>query len=402
MRLLILSFYFPPDLGAGSFRTQALLEALLPYRERGLEIDVVTTMPNRYHAVKEAASATESAVGLSVRRVSLPTHQSGVLDQSRAFASYAKEVLKITSGGAYDAVFATSSRLLTAALASWIGRKMRIPVYLDIRDLFTDTIEDIFPGSAMSARMFRFLERWSFNSAARINIVSEGFKETLRNVAPNVELRGFSNGIDKEFLDTDYTSLKVSGTKSLIVYAGNIGEGQGLHHVLPAAAQALSSRARFRIIGAGGRAAQLSNALSDIDTDVEFLPPMPRRRLIEQYREADILLVHLNNHSAFEKVLPSKIFEYGATGKPILAGLRGHSARFMEANLRKGVAVFSPCDVGGLVNGFETLSLGPPTIDRSAFRDSFNRENIMAEMAADIMQFLSKHAKARGSSFGTK
>ena len=48
MRVLILSFHFPPDLSAGSFRTQALIEALEPKLVERSSIDVLTTFPNRY------------------------------------------------------------------------------------------------------------------------------------------------------------------------------------------------------------------------------------------------------------------------------------------------------------------------------------------------------------------
>ena len=48
MRILILSFYFPPDLSAGSFRTKSLTDALIRSTDDELEIEVITTLPNRY------------------------------------------------------------------------------------------------------------------------------------------------------------------------------------------------------------------------------------------------------------------------------------------------------------------------------------------------------------------
>ena len=47
-RLLILTYYYPPDLSAGSFRAEALVKALTALDRDGLTVDVVTTMPNRY------------------------------------------------------------------------------------------------------------------------------------------------------------------------------------------------------------------------------------------------------------------------------------------------------------------------------------------------------------------
>jgi hypothetical protein len=46
----------------------------------------------------------------------------------------------------YDLVLATSSRLMTAALGALIARRKRARLYLDIRDIFVDTIGDVSPG----------------------------------------------------------------------------------------------------------------------------------------------------------------------------------------------------------------------------------------------------------------
>lgn len=55
MKLLILSNYFTPDFSAGSFRMQALVEALELHRAEGLEVDLITTLPNRYASMKAEA-----------------------------------------------------------------------------------------------------------------------------------------------------------------------------------------------------------------------------------------------------------------------------------------------------------------------------------------------------------
>ena len=47
MKILFLSFYFPPDLCAGSFRAQSLIEGLKK-QDKITEIEILTTIPNRY------------------------------------------------------------------------------------------------------------------------------------------------------------------------------------------------------------------------------------------------------------------------------------------------------------------------------------------------------------------
>ena len=51
MKILILTFYYPPDLCAGSFRTGELVSALNSAREVGTSIEVITTMPNCYSSL---------------------------------------------------------------------------------------------------------------------------------------------------------------------------------------------------------------------------------------------------------------------------------------------------------------------------------------------------------------
>jgi glycosyltransferase involved in cell wall biosynthesis len=336
----------------------------------------------------DGAPAFEDHGWLTIRRLPLPPHRSGALDQARAFLAFAPGVLRATRGGEWDAVFATSSRLMTAALGAEVARRARAPLYLDIRDLFADTMGDLLSGSPLRALLpvFRQIEKWTLRRADRVNLVSAGFLEHVSRVAPEHQYRLFTNGIDDAFLSEDFERTDGGDAAvSLVVYAGNIGDGQGLHRILPEAAARLDGRARFRVVGDGGRRAALDAALESRGiSNVERLPPVARARLNEHYREADILFLHLNDHDAFRKVLPSKIFEYAATGKPILAGVAGHAANFLRREV-PGAAVFAPCDAEGMVRAFDQLGMLGARIDRPAFRETYARRAIMERMAADLI-----------------
>ena len=388
MRILFVTFYFPPDLCAGSFRAEPLAEALL--REGGgqVSVDVLTTMPNRYHTHSQGAAAWEEREGLTIRRFPLPSHRSGMMDQAKAFLAFARAVRRETNGRKWDLVLATSGRLMTATLGAHVARRMQALLYLDIRDLFTDTMADLLAGSPLKALLpaFRLIERRTLGAAARINLVSPGFLEHMRQLAPGREFQLFSHGIDDDFLGIDFAKTKPGTGESLVVYAGNMGEGQGLHHVLPCAAKQLEGKARFRLVGDGGRRRQLEAALVVARvTNVEILNPVPRTKLNEHYREADILFTHLNDVPAFGKVLPSKIFEYAATQKPILAGVAGYAAGFLRQEVA-GAEIFAPCDAEGMVAGITRLRAGGSFVDRTGFLKKFSRRNIMREMARDIIE----------------
>ena len=81
MRILVLSFHFPPDLSAGSFRTEALIEALEPNLPEKSSIDVLTTFPNRYTNFGVQANEYQKKKNVKISRVALKTPSNGILNQ---------------------------------------------------------------------------------------------------------------------------------------------------------------------------------------------------------------------------------------------------------------------------------------------------------------------------------
>ncbi len=379
MRILVLSFYYPPDLGPGALRAKSIVDALIEEGPSNLKIDVVTTMPNRYHSIKVFAPKYENENKISINRIVLPKHKNGMFDQVKAFVLFSFAVRKLVLKKKWDIVIATSSRLMTASLATWIAKRTNSKIYLDIRDLFTDTINDILKKKFLRILIppiYR-LEKWTFRSADKLNVVSAGFLEYIGKVDPNLAPSTYTNGVDEIFINNDF-SIKQIKPKPLILYTGNIGDGQGLHKIIPIAANLLK-HIQFRLIGDGS-----ARELLKFQDNIEILKPMIRKELIDEYQNADILFLHLNDYKAFDKVIPSKIFEYAATGKPILAGVSGYAAKFLTDQV-KGVEIFKPCDVVSMQLALEKLLNGPKVIDRKNFCLRFSRKKIMKQLAKDII-----------------
>jgi glycosyltransferase involved in cell wall biosynthesis len=381
----VLSFYFSPDLSAGSFRITALVRALEQQLAPDDSIEVVTTLPNRYHSFTQEAPEHERHGRVCIKRIALPSHRSGMLDQVRAFGRYAIEVLRYLKGRRFDLVYATSSRLFTAALGAMCARKMNVPLYLDIRDILTDTIQDVLPGytARLLLPLLRAIERYAVRSASRVNLVSEGFREYFDSRYRGQTYSFYTNGIDEEFVNANFRRAAHTNGRRIILYAGNFGDGQGLHRIVPGMAAALKGKYEFWLVGDGGKRQALLDAIHSAGADnVKVMPPVDRTRLLELYRDCDYIFLHLNDYDAFRKVLPSKLFEYAATGKPILAGVAGYAATFLADNV-EGSAVFHPCDVKAGVLALQTLS--PELTSRSDFIRRFGREQIMKELARDVL-----------------
>jgi len=393
VRILVLSFYYKPDLCAGSFRCTALIEELKKYSD--CEIEIITTLPNRYSSFSIDAQKLEKEGKTTIHRVALPSHKNGKIDQARAFFTYYREAKKIVANERYDVVYATSSRLFTAFLGAVIANKKSLPLYLDIRDIFVDTIKDVLSPkvSLLVKPVFSAVEKYTFRRAQRINLVSRGFKQYFEQRYPEADYCWYTNGIDKEFLGIkpiERTDTKQSRMLQ-VTYAGNLGEGQDLHKILPQLAKMLEGRVVFNVIGDGGRKAQLEHELtSNGVTNVKIFPPVSRSELITIYQKSDILFLHLNDSPAFKKVLPSKIFEYAAMGKPIWAGLSGYAADFLNDEV-KNIAVF---ESGNHKQALQLLdSLDITLTQREDFVTKYSRKNIMTKMAKDLVDFGSSAVK---------
>jgi hypothetical protein len=388
MNILYLSFYFEPDLCAGSFRNSPLAKELSKQGGENCHIEVVTTQPNRYSSFKVEAKEREDVGNMSIHRIDLPSHKSGMMDQVRSFSKYFTEALKITKGKHYDLVFASSSRLFTAYLGYVIARRQRIPLYLDIRDIFVDTMNNVMKNKLIKSLLIPFLkliEKRTFNYATHINLISAGFKPYFSEFkSPSYSY--FTNGIDDIFIGNISQPIRDNEGDFTITYAGNIGEGQGLHKIIPQAAAGLGSGYQFKVIGDGGAKSMLVSELKRLGvTNVELLPPMSRNELLEQYNNSDFLFLHLNDYEAFEKVLPSKIFELATFNKPVVAGVGGYANRFIYENV-DNVILFQPCDADSMVTKIKNYEY--KNVERQEFIRKFSRDNINQDMARSILSYL--------------
>jgi hypothetical protein len=354
-------------------------------------VDVYTTLPNRYSTFDVNAQEYEEVDNLRIHRIALPAHKSGMLDQIFAFWHFYNAVWKLNQSKNTDLVFASSSRLFTAYLGYKLAKKYKALLYLDIRDIFVDTMNDVFKSKSVKILilpLLKIIEAKTFNYAKHINLISGGFKDYfLRFKSPKYSY--FSNGIDEEFISRN-RSIElgvVSNAYKLIVYAGNIGEGQGLHRIIPQTAKLLGNEFKFLIIGDGGAKKQLQAEIKNLGlTNVTLNNPVSRDELQSFYNKSDFLFLHLNDYPAFRKVLPSKIFELATFNKPIIAGVSGFSAEFIQKEVSNSF-VFDPCDSIQLAEYLKSSKFNS-IIDRHEFVDKFRRSKINNEMSASIASYL--------------
>lgn len=385
MRILYLTSHFRPDLGAGAFRNSSLFEALLEQLHDDDFVHVITTTPHRYQSYQKDGLKVERGPNYRIDRVEVPQHGSGFLEQVKAFTYYYQGTMRLIKGQSYDRVFASSSLLLTAFLGKRCSEKNHCSLILDVRDILADTIKDYLNSNIVLQKPVVWalgqIERYSFGKADHINLISGGFRNYFKKY-PYPRYTEYTHGVDDLFIDAGKSDSNSPEKPYVITYAGNIGLGQGLEKIIPEAARRLGPDYKFRVIGDGGARHLLETSLQALGVrNVELLKPMDREKLVKYYQSSTYLFIHLNNLKAFEKVLPSKLFEYGAFDKPIVAGVSGYAAEFIKQYLPNHI-LFPPTDVNALVTQLKSCPL--QFSHRPVFTSQFSRRVIDSNFAKII------------------
>tara|TARA_X000000950_G_scaffold289373_1_gene412525 strand:+ start:18066 stop:19289 length:1224 start_codon:yes stop_codon:yes gene_type:complete len=401
INILVISFYFTPDFCAGSFRTQSLLNAF-GEKEKIKKVFVCTTLPQRYGHMS-GVPRFEKRRNMTITRFYTPEHNNNFLRQIVAYFFFFFSVLSysIYNRKNYDFIFATSSRLGTAFLSFIISKLTAKPLAIDIRDIFSDSIQSIkfFKGVIGNTLQFIFkkIESSIIKHASWVNFVSPGFFEYphLDGLKNNIHM--FTNGIDNIFLDNrDKTNNSKKNNKVrkriTIIYAGNIGLGQGLESiVLPLAIQ-YKNQIKLKLIGDGSSVNLIKHGIIDNQlNNIDLIDPVERSTLIEYYNSCDLFLLQLNDIPAFKKVLPSKLFDYGSFDKPIIAGVKGVAASFIKENLPDSF-IYNPGDSQAVFSYIDNLfENGMPPINNNNFVKKYSRDRIMESMVESIIMNFKKH-----------
>lgn len=226
----------------------------------------------------------------------------------------------------FDVIYTSSSKLGSSFLGALICKK-NSKYILDIRDLLVDTFKSITKNKYnMINFILKLLENYSYKKASKINIVSEGFKKYLYNYSN--KLLFYPNGVDEFFLKNIINNKKK--TLNNITYVGNVGLGQDIHYFLPNLAKANPLKT-FKVYGKGKYHNELIEYKKKLKINNLFIfNSIDRKNLNKVYANSGILIINLANFDCFQKSLPSKIFEYAASNKPIIAGVDGYAKKFFS------------------------------------------------------------------------
>jgi glycosyltransferase involved in cell wall biosynthesis len=368
IRVVLLSQYFPPEIGATQSRMQSFAEYLAA---RGHDVTVIAEFPNHPQGVTperydRRLIALDDSNGYRVIRVWVKT--SPVKNQQTRLAFYASYTALATAvaplvGGA-EVVVATSPPLFAGIAGLALARTSGAAFVLDVRDLWpaaADALQQI-SGGWMGDAALR-LERSLYRQATAVTAVTEPFcqhVDRIRGKAPATV--HIPNGTLELFFEQgDPTGVRerlgVPEGKFLVTFAGTLGIAQALPAVLRAAKLA-EDDLHFAFVGDGPvKQALVEEAAKLGVTNVTFAPQIPMSEMPGLFAASDALLVPLSGHPTFADFVPSKIIDFMASGKPVILSAAGEPARLLE-RAGGGIAV-EPEDPEGLVAAARRLAADP-------------------------------------------
>jgi UDP-N-acetylmuramyl pentapeptide phosphotransferase/UDP-N-acetylglucosamine-1-phosphate transferase/glycosyltransferase involved in cell wall biosynthesis len=348
---------------AGNSRAIHFVSALL---EAGWRINVVTTQAGYLgDGVSPGASSArellvETEGGLAVHR--LRSDARGFEKRARSYFEFAPRAWRCASGvERADVIFASSPPLPQILLSIGLSAWWRRPLVLEVRDLWPAFLADLRllrSGAVLLA--LEWLEALAYRYADRVVAAAPAFAPYLQAMGvPGDRLDVVPTGGDpactrtEPALGTAWRERQGLEGRFVVVYAGSFNEAYGLERVLDVAEALARQRPDVTWVFAGdGRQRSLVESRAEKLECVRYLGCLPKDELLPILAAADAGLVTLAPRPILGTVLPGKLFDYLATGIPVVCIAAGQPA-LVVSRARAGVTL-GPT-VAGIVAGMQAF-----------------------------------------------
>lgn len=353
MRIAIITPVFWPEMGAPPSRFTPFVKELA---SKGHDVFVATGLPNYptgkvYPGYTGKLMMREPYEGATILRTwyyTVPRNQSKVKQLLSYLSNMPAWFLSGWRAGKLDVVFISSPPLFVVPPGIWLAKLRGAKIVFDIRDVWPDEI--VAMGVAKEdSKAIKLLRKWE----RRIYRDADMISCTTKAIEDIVETRGGSrdkcvqipNGADIDLFrplpaDNEHAKAYGFGDRKVVMYSGLMGLKFGLEFLVEAAALMQDRKdIVFFLRGVGPVKETLKAMVAEKGMDnVIFGDEVPFEHVPYLVARADLCITSLQPDPYLEKIISVKIFEYLACEKPIVAALRGESARVIQ-DANGGIAV---------------------------------------------------------------
>lgn len=371
MKIVILTQYFPPEVGAPQNR---LFELAVRLKKSGADVTVLTAMPNYPHMrIQEGYRGKwfmrEEMDGVKIIRTGIYVPQSKSIVPR--LLNYFSFVFTSLFFGLFtlrksDWLMCESPPLFLGMSAYVLSRVKRTKLIFNVSDLWPESAEKL--GLVTNRYLLGLstkLEEFLYRKSALITGQTQGIVANIQSRFPEKTVYWLPNGVDTKF----YVPFEDKGWRAkngfatddlLLLYAGIIGHAQGLEVILQAAEKLRTEpRVKFILLGEGPEKKRLIAMKEQLGlSNVIFLDAIPKKEMPELLAAMDAAVVPLRKLDLFKGAIPSKIFENLAMKKPVLLGVEGEAKELFIDEGKSGL-FFEPENADALAACVKQLLAEP-------------------------------------------
>ena len=349
MHVLLITQYFPPEIGAAATRWGDYVQILI---QKGHSVTVLCEMPNyplglyfpgykRQWVKRENVSPNLTII----RSFAWANNRSSAIKKLGHYLIFMLSgIINAFKLKNYDVLIISSPPLFVGVIGAIISKIKSIHFILDIRDLWPESV--IVLGEVKSnwiINLGKKLESFIYSATKGYIFSVPGFKKHFTNHYPDQLTKpmiNLINGVSNTFFDLAQKYDRIPEKRFTVLYSGNMGLAQGLESVIKAADILQKYPIDFKFVGSGVKRKELITKTEKLGLkNVVFLPVQKKEELIKLIKKASVCLVPLKNDPLFRNAIPSKMFEYMACGRPVIASISGEVEKILNSAKSGAIAM---------------------------------------------------------------
>lgn len=354
MRLVILTQYFPPEVGAPQNR---LYELAVRLQKSGMDVTILTAMPN-YPSMEIHPNyrgrffVREKMEGMDVLRAWIYVSKNKSF-LHRMLNYYSFVVTSLCIGlfklKKHDYLLCESPPLFLGKTGWLLSALFGSRFIFNVSDLWPESAEKLgLVTNKTALRIATWLEEFLYRRAYLVTGQTQGIVKNIQARFPRKKTYWLPNGVDTTLFipHKDDTWRKQNGFNAddfLCIYAGIIGYAQGLEIILESARKTEhDSRIKYLLVGSGPEKEKLQQLKNEWGlSQVFFFDAVKKTEMISILASVDATIIPLRKLDLFLGAIPSKIFENLAMKVPVLLGVDGEARDLFERD-GKCVLYFEP------------------------------------------------------------
>jgi glycosyltransferase involved in cell wall biosynthesis len=343
LRVLILTHFYPPEIGAPQTRLHETARALA---RRGVAVRVLTGPPHYPTGIVPSGRrwwlpSRESIDGISIIRLPMvPRPNGGLVDRlvdNGSFSAAAVAALPLVRRA--DVVLVESPPLFLGGSAAVLHTLTRRPYVFHVADPWPDF--PIAMGMLQSPLVQRlaFANEWvAYRFASAVTTVTPSLVRRLESKPPAAgKVHLIPNAVDTRRFDPAADPAEIRHrlgwpeARLTVVYVGTVGLAQGLGTAIDAMDRLRGGGIALHVVGGGAdRAAVEERVRTSALGDVTLHAPIEAAAVPLVLAAADAVLVMLRRGELYDESLPTKLVEGLAAGRPLIVSAGGEAARIVR------------------------------------------------------------------------